>query len=209
MGLDLGKIHDFTVINVADVSTGRIVYFERFNKIDWDFQRTRVADVAKRYNDCVCYIDSTGIGDPIVEDLQRMDVICSPYKFTVQSKYNLVKNLNIMVRGKKIYIPTVQVMIDELSAYTFKIMEESGLIKYGAPDGMHDDCVSSVMLAAWGLSKNRTEVVGEMAVEQVPETFDISQYGSDEERYCDWYDDDIRGVSTRQEILNSLRQNLY
>lgn len=205
MGLDLARVRDFTVITVADVATSKIVYFERFNKIDWNFQKDRINEVARRYNNAVCYIDSTGVGDPIVEDLQRLDVICSPYKFTVQSKYNLVKNLNVMIRGKKVYIPRVQVLIDELSAYTFKIMEESGLIKYGAPEGMHDDCVSSVMLTAWGLSKNRTEVVGEMAVEEVPETFDISSYGSDEERYVDWSDGDPTTVSTRLEILRGLR----
>jgi hypothetical protein len=65
-------------------------------------------------------------------------------------------------------------------------MEESGLIKYGAPEGMHDDCVSSVMLCAWGLSKNRTEVVGEMAMEEVAEDYAISEYGSDDDRYIDW-----------------------
>jgi hypothetical protein len=204
MGLDLGRVHDFTVITIADVSTSKIVYFERFNKIDWDFQRTRISDVAKRYNDAVCYIDSTGLGDPIVEDLQRMDVICSPYKFTVQSKYNLVKNLNVMIRGKKVAIPRVQVLIDELSAYTFKIMEESGLIRYGAPEGMHDDCVTSVMLTAWGLSKNRTEVVGEMKYEEVTEDYAISEYGLDtDEKYVDW-DEDMAPTTTRLSILSNL-----
>jgi hypothetical protein len=204
MGVDLAKHKDFTVITVADVQTGKIVHFDRFNKIDWGFQRDKIKDVFKRYNDAVAYIDSTGVGDPIVEDLQRMDVICSGYNFSVRSKYELIKNLMIMIRDKKIYIPHIRVIIDELSAYTFETLP-SGIIRYGAPEGMHDDCVSSILLCAWGLSKNRTEVVGEMAVEIVPETFDISQYGSDEERYVSWYDDDSQSVSTRLEILNGLR----
>ena len=204
MGVDLAKHKDFTVITVADVQTGKIVHFDRFNKIDWGFQRDKIKNIFKKYNDAVAYIDSTGVGDPIVEDLQRMDVICSGYNFSVRSKYELIKNLMIMIRDKKIYIPHIQVIIDELSAYTFETLP-SGIIRYGAPEGMHDDCVSSILLCAWGLSKNRTEVVGEMAVEEVPETFDISQYGSDEERYVDWNDDTSKSLSTRLEILNGLR----
>lgn len=204
MGVDLAKHQDFTVITVADVSTGRIVYFERFNKIDWGYQRDKIKHIFKTYNDAVAYIDSTGVGDPIVEDLQRMDVICSGYNFSVRSKYELIKNLMIMIKDKKVYIPRIQVIIDELSAYTFETLP-SGIIRYGAPEGMHDDCVSSILLCAWGLSKNRTEVVGEMAIEEVPETFDISQYGSDEERYINWDDDTSKSISTRLEILNGLR----
>jgi len=174
------------VITVADVSTGKIVHYDRFNKIDWNFQRDKIQYVSKKYNNAVAYIDSTGVGDPIVEDLQRMDIVCSSYKFTVQSKYDLIKNLMIMIKDKRIFIPHIQTIIDEMSAYTFETLP-SGVIRYGAPDGMHDDTVSSVMLTAWGLSKNRCEVVGEVKMDHVEEDFDISQYGLDEdERYIEW-----------------------
>ena len=190
MGVDLAKYRDFTVLTVADISTGEIVYFERFNKIDWGFQKDRLKDVAHRYNDALCFIDSTGVGDPIVEDLQRMDMLVSPYKFTVQSKYDLVKNLTIMIKARKIKIPQDRTIIDELSAYTYELLP-SGVVRYGAPEGMHDDCVTSIMLTAWGLSKNRTEVVGEIPLMKVDEDYDISNYGADgDDRYVDWDSDE-------------------
>lgn len=204
MGVDLAKHKDFTVLTVADVSTGKIVHYDRFNKIDWNFQRDKIQYISKKYNNAVAYIDSTGVGDPIVEDLQRMDIICSAYKFTVQSKYDLIKNLMIMIKDKKISIPHIQTIIDEMSAYTFETLP-SGVIRYGAPDGMHDDCVSSVLLTAWGLSKNRCEVVGEIPLEQVNEEMNVSSYGLDEdERYVSW-DDEPHSPGTRSEILTSLR----
>ena len=204
MGVDLAKHKDFTVLTVADVSTGKIVHYDRFNKIDWNFQRDKIQYISKKYNNAVAYIDSTGVGDPIVEDLQRMDIICSAYKFTVQSKYDLIKNLMIMIKDKKIGIPHIQMIIDEMSAYTFETLP-SGVIRYGAPDGMHDDCVSSVLLTAWGLSKNRCEVVGEIPLEQVNEEMNVSSYGLDEdERYVSW-DDEPHSPGTRSEILTSLR----
>jgi hypothetical protein len=186
MGVDLAKHRDFTVLTVADISSGEIVYFERFNQIDWQVQKDRIEYVAKLYGDSVIYIDSTGVGDPIVEDLQRKELLISPYKFTVNSKYDLVKNFNIMIKSKLIRIPDNRILIDELSAYTYEVLP-SGVIRYGAPDGMHDDCVTSVMLTAWGLSRNRTEVVGEIPMEKVDEEINISSYGLDEdERYIDW-----------------------
>lgn len=203
MGVDLAKHKDFTVVTVADVASGNVVYFDRWNKLDWNYQKDKIAYVAKNYNNAVVYIDSTGVGDPIVEDLQRMDVICAPYKFTIQSKYDLVKNLNITIKSKKIFIPQIQVLIDEISAYTFEELP-SGVIRYGAPEGMHDDCVSSLMLCAWGLSKNRTEVTGEVKYDKVDEDYNISEYGlDDDERYIDW-DETPTGLSARQRILSKL-----
>ena len=86
MGVDLAKHQDFTVLTVADVSSGHIVHFDRFSKIDWNYQKDKIKEVAKYYNDAVIYIDSTGVGDPIVEDLQRVDLLISPYKFTIDRK---------------------------------------------------------------------------------------------------------------------------
>jgi phage FluMu gp28-like protein len=208
MGVDLAKHVDFTVLTVADITNGQVVYWERFNQIDWQFQRDKIEHVAKLFNDAVIYIDSTGVGDPIVEDLQRKDLIISPYKFTVNSKYDLVKNLNIMIKARAIHIPRNQTLIDEMGAYTYEMLP-SGVIRYGAPDGMHDDCVTSLMLCAWGLSKNRTEVVGEMDKIKVGEG-DISDYGirevdnEDESKYINWYDNNEGEGSLRQQILRSL-----
>jgi hypothetical protein len=39
-------------------------------------------------------------------------------------------------------------MIDELERYQYEITE-SGLVRYGAPDGFHDDTVISLALANW------------------------------------------------------------
>jgi Terminase large subunit, T4likevirus-type, N-terminal/Terminase RNaseH-like domain len=202
MGVDLAKHQDFTVVTVADISSGRIVHFDRFNKIDWNYQKDKIKYISEKYNNAVAYLDSTGVGDPIVEDLQRMDVVCYPYKFTVSSKYDLIKNMNIMLKSKKVFLPRIQVLIDEMSAYTFETLP-SGVIRYSAPDGMHDDCVSSVMLTAWGLSKNRCEVVGEIPKEEVHEDLAISNYGGEDERYINWDEGDSRG-SQREEILRSL-----
>jgi len=40
-------------------------------------------------------------------------------------------------------------MIRELENYEYEI-SETGVVKYSAPDGFHDDCVVSLALANWG-----------------------------------------------------------
>ncbi|HCX88226.1 MAG TPA: hypothetical protein DG761_09385, partial [Gammaproteobacteria bacterium] len=62
-GLDLAKHEDYSVITVVDRVRKRQVYFDRFNKVDWHRQIIMFAEVCKKYGDCPCLLDSTGIGD--------------------------------------------------------------------------------------------------------------------------------------------------
>jgi hypothetical protein len=49
---------------------GDLVAFDRFNQIDWTFQKARITALAERYRAKII-MDSTGVGDPIFEDLKR------------------------------------------------------------------------------------------------------------------------------------------
>jgi len=40
----------------------------------------------------------------------------------------------------------------ELEAYTYTILP-TGNVRYGAPEGFHDDCPTSLRLAAWNRYK--------------------------------------------------------
>jgi phage FluMu gp28-like protein len=73
MGVDLAKTHDFTVCVVLDVSARpvRMVWMERFNQIDWTTQIERIAVLAQRYRVRKVIVDKTGVGDPVLEGLQR------------------------------------------------------------------------------------------------------------------------------------------
>src|SRR3990167_6795583 len=72
IGLDLGRLQDFTVITVIDSKTFGVVYWERFKDLDWTFQKKRIIEVIKRYGvtNTKILADQTGLGQPIVDDLQ-------------------------------------------------------------------------------------------------------------------------------------------
>ena len=45
LGVDSAKSHDFTAIAVVDATTRELVHLDRFNKIDFTFQRGRLLDL--------------------------------------------------------------------------------------------------------------------------------------------------------------------
>ena len=155
MGLDLGKYRDWTVVTIVDRKTHDVVYWDRFQG-PWELQKTRIAAVARRYNSRII-MDSTGLGDPIMEELQRMGVVVDGYRLTHVSKQQLIEKLASFVEQKAITIPSRQELVDELEAFGYEYDHETGKVFYGAPSGIYDDCVISLALAVWGLdSPQRT-----------------------------------------------------
>lgn len=197
-GGDLAKYQDFTVLTIADLATNEIVHYERFNHLDWDYQKVRISSALKKYNDAVMFIDSTGVGDPIVEDLQRTGCAVKSFKFTTTSKKQVIENLMKMCDDSLIGIPDVPEIRHEFEIFGYE-QTKWGNILYKAPDGQHDDIVISVALCAWGLDKNMgAAVVGFSPVEEDNRVFDEQRQkyhnNNDENYVCDYYDDEDRVV---------------
>lgn len=154
IGLDLAKQHDFTCIIVVDNETKRVVNFERFNRVEYQAQIKMVEEVAKRYNNARIVVDSTGVGDPILEQIKTLGLRAEGYHFTNTSKQQLIEHLAVQLEKRNICYPEIQVLINELMAYQYTI-SRSGKTIYGAPSGLHDDCVIALALAVWGLYHQR------------------------------------------------------
>jgi len=150
MGVDLAKHTDFTVICILD-GDGHLVAFDRFSQLDWEFQQKRIVNLAQKYRASVI-IDSTGIGDPIFDHLSRQHIRIQGYKFTNASKADLIENLSIQIENKEISYPDIQVLVNELKMFGYKV-SPSGLIQYTAPENYHDDAVIALALAAWQTSR--------------------------------------------------------
>ena len=151
MGADLAKLEDFTVLIVLDID-GHLCAFDRFNQLDWVFQRKRIVQLSQNY-DARLLIDSTGVGDPIEDELCREKVHVDGYKFTNATKKDLIENLSIMIENHQLTIPPIPVLINELKLYGYKTTR-SGNVQYGAPEGYHDDAVIALALAAWQLKRS-------------------------------------------------------
>lgn len=153
LGVDLAKHVDFTAITILD-NNGHLVYFDRFSQIDWPFQEKRIVDASQRYNNARILVDSSGVGDPVYDNLRRVGVSVEGYKFTNASKKDLIENLSIAIENKSISYPDIPVLLSELGLYGYKI-SPAGVTTYGAPEGYHDDTVIALALACWQTNKPR------------------------------------------------------
>jgi len=152
MGVDLAKYNDYTVIVVIDPRTRQVVAFERFNLQDWTQQKRQIYQIAQRWNNAVCFMDTTGLGDPIYDDLRKAGMRIHPYQFTQASKRELIDNAVLLVEQQEVFYPaTLTTLISELSSYEYERLPGGGL-RMNAPQGMHDDCVIAFALACWPLA---------------------------------------------------------
>jgi len=156
MGVDLAKYQDYTVVIVMDKVNKQVVYFDRFHKLDWNFQKNKIANVIRRYNNCQCIIDATGIGDPIYDDLNRLGLNIVPYKISGTSKKPLIENLSLNIQDGLIKYPDIPELINELNIYAYKQNPATGHTSYSAPEGYHDDIVIALALACWSI---KSEVI--------------------------------------------------
>jgi hypothetical protein len=150
MGVDLGKFQDFTVIVVLKQEEGHLhlVFFDRFNQIDWGLQKTKILNVANKYNNPVCIVDSTGVGDSVFDDLVRMRVNARGFRIkSNEIKRTLIENLIISLENEEISFPSIPELINELKIFSYEYSEVSGKVHYNAPSGFHDDIVIAIALA--------------------------------------------------------------
>lgn len=155
LGVDLAKYQDYTVITPFNLNHFIVYPQDRFNQIDWNLQKAKIEATARRYNNAKLWIDSTGVGDPIVEDLKSRGVNIAGedgrgFKFTEVSRQQLLNNLAILLEQDKIKIPNDEGLLSELESFRYE-MGEKGKIKIVVPSGLHDDRVMSLALAVWGI----------------------------------------------------------
>jgi len=149
IGVDLAKYQDYTVISVIDLHTFHLVKQIKFNKIDWKEQKELIIREIKYWNKARTYVDSTGVGDPIVEDLKRL-VPVEAFHFSETSKTQMLNNLQVMLEQNKLKLPNDQELIDELKSMQYELV--GAKVKMKVPTGLHDDRIMSLGLACWGLS---------------------------------------------------------
>lgn len=150
IGCDIAKAEDFTVITVYDRKDNKQVFQMRFNKIEWPFQKQKIMEVSKKFNNALVYLDASGIGDPIADDLLRAQVPVEPVKFTNEQKKMMIEKLANWIELKYCYLLNLEETKNEFNSFTYEI-SSTGRIQYEAPVGFHDDIVMSHALAIWGL----------------------------------------------------------
>jgi len=151
IGVDLAKVQDYTVVAVYDRDNNEQVYQDRYKDLEWGFQKKRIAAIAKHYNNALLVVDATGIGDPIVDDLIHSGLSVIPFKLTNTSKKEMIEKMSIWMDQDKFSILPIKESLEEFDTFNYEV-SASGIVRYQARPGFHDDIVIAHGLAISELS---------------------------------------------------------
>lgn len=140
-GVDWGQVNDFTVISIGCDTCKREVFLDRFNQIDWHFQRERLKASLDKWGVRDCLVELNSIGGPNFEELLRSGVSVQGFQTTAQSKPQIIQSLALCLEKEQMKFMANAVATRELEAYEAKRSEATGRISYNSPTGFHDDTV--------------------------------------------------------------------
>ncbi len=140
-GWDFAKKRDYTV-GIGLDEDGATCRFERFHQVPWGETMNRVVSLT---GNTPALGDSTGVGDPIVEEIQRkLGETFQGYHFTQSSKQKLMEGLAVAIQARTVWYPE-GVIVSELEQFEYQFTRTG--VSYGAPEGYFDDCVIALSLA--------------------------------------------------------------
>ena len=147
-GWDLARAVDFTV-GIALDKHGAVCQFERW-QAPWE---VTIARIHEKTAGLPALVDSTGVGDPPLESLQKLyaNLLIKPlnggyegFKFHMTSKQQLMELLSVAIHQKTVHFPAGQI-VNELLTFEYEYTRRG--VKYSCPRSLHDDCVMSLALA--------------------------------------------------------------
>lgn len=155
MGLDIGKIEDYTVAYVININTMSIVARDRFNGLDYTLLGSRIAGLYKKYRCQTIHLDGSGVGEPVADILRSEGCSITSFKFTNQSKATLVSTLAAEIEHGRVHFPKDdEILKKELELFEGTVLA-GGAVRYGHPVGYHDDSVMAAGLAVMKAKKRK------------------------------------------------------
>lgn len=154
-GIDLARSSNYLVAATLD-SDGMLVDAMRRRGGSWAQAGRELERYLGPYPG-VAYADASR-DNKVVEDLARTltSVQIEPVKFTPQNKADMIENLAARLEIQDIVLPdpdrasvedVVATIVHELEIFEFETTK-AGNVRYGAPEGHHDDTVDALALAA-------------------------------------------------------------
>lgn len=140
-GVDWGKSNDYTAISIGCRDCRVEVARDRFNQIDYTFQRARLVELCQRYGVTRVMVELNSIGEPNFESLARDGLPVVGFTTTASTKPPLIENLALALQRAEWQFQADPVWTGELEAYEVKINDVTGRSTYSAPSGMHDDTI--------------------------------------------------------------------
>ena len=151
IGVDWGRSNDFTVLSVWDADKAIEVDIDRFNQISWELQRERLKSMYNKWGAQFIVAEANSIGDVNIEALQRDGLPVVPFTTTSKTKAPLIDAFSVAVERQEIALVDYPSAKAEMQSYQLERLP-SGMFRYTAPSGGHDDSVIARALGYYGIS---------------------------------------------------------
>lgn len=158
MGVDWAQITDYTVLSVGCATCRQEVALDRFRRMEWESQRSRLSDLARFWRVGLILAEHNAIGGPNIEALQHEGLPVEGFEMTSASKPLLIKSLMLAFERTECQWLNVPVATVELEAYEGKLSLNSARMQYGAPSGVHDDTVIARALCWHAINGGGTQL---------------------------------------------------
>jgi hypothetical protein len=146
IGCDWGRSYDYTVFVVLDLTIRSVVAVHRSHRVDYTLQGERLKALAEQWQPIQIIAEQNSVGQPIIEQLGREGLTIQPFTTSNASKAQAIEALALALERGDIRILNDAVLVSELVAYQAERLP-SGLLRYGAPSGQHDDTVMALAVA--------------------------------------------------------------
>lgn len=149
IGVDLGKMDDYTVFTATDTLTKTVAGIERSNHTDYTVQLSNLKSFCERFPPSSVIIE-VNIEKMFTEQAQAMGLPVVKFTTTNASKQVLIESLVLAFEQQAITIPDYEPLLAELRSFS-AVRLPSTMVRYTAPPGMHDDIVISLALSWHGI----------------------------------------------------------
>jgi len=157
-GVDFGKLEDYSVIAILrrEDELLKLVYLYEFplgTPYSHVIGHLVIAD--RRLQLRKTYIDQTGIGEPVLEELKFQGVgNVEGLTFTVKTKEELLTCLKLAMEQGRLKMPYSRRICEQLNQQQYEY-SKSGHLTFSHPAGSHDDQLWSLALSCYAATVGR------------------------------------------------------
>jgi len=144
LAVDLARSEDYLAI-IGLGADGVVSHLTRERGLSWPAIQRRIERVADAHSDPAVAIDATR-DTKLVADLETAGVDVRPVTFTAQRKQTLIENLAAGLEAGDVTVPAETILATELAVFEYETTR-AGNVRYGAPEGHHDDTVDALAMA--------------------------------------------------------------
>jgi hypothetical protein len=139
-GIDMAKSQDYFVVVGLNVY-GAVCSFDRWRGLPWVDSIRRTHAIV---GNVPALVDSTGVGDPVLETFRAEHKNYTGFNFTLSSKQKIMEGLAVGIQSREVTYPK-GVISAELELFEYENTRTG--VRYSAPNGKNDDCVCALALA--------------------------------------------------------------